>query len=176
MNINKYPDGSSYVSNAGLGLHNSIFRVNNYQDLWHLHQSVDAYYNLMGSKPTITIPCLIDAQADRRFNSGESSGLKLVCKFLNKMNANFKIFHPHNPEVVEALMDNVEIIDNSYFINSVIDNLGWKNEVVIKDNPKENIRKDLYSILMSSDSGGFKPLIKLCDKIEWKGETFSASK
>mgnify|MGYP003647421108 FL=1 len=29
------------------------------------------------------------------------------------MNANFKIFHPHNSEVVEALMDNVEIIDNA---------------------------------------------------------------
>jgi ribose-phosphate pyrophosphokinase len=29
---------------------------------------------------------------------------------------------------------------------------------------------------MSSDAGGFKPLMKLCDKIKWKGEVYSASK
>lgn len=29
---------------------------------------------------------------------------------------------------------------------------------------------------MSSDAGGLKPLMKLCDKIIWKGETASASK
>ena len=29
---------------------------------------------------------------------------------------------------------------------------------------------------MSSDAGGFKPLMKLCDKIQWGGETYSASK
>jgi ribose-phosphate pyrophosphokinase len=29
---------------------------------------------------------------------------------------------------------------------------------------------------MSSDAGGFKPLMKLCDKISWQGETASASK
>ena len=31
-------------------------------------------------------------------------------------------------------------------------------------------------ILMSSDAGGFKPLMKLCDKLGWQGETSSASK
>ena len=31
-------------------------------------------------------------------------------------------------------------------------------------------------ILLSSDAGGFKPLMKLCDKIKWAGETISASK
>ena len=35
------------------------------------------------------------------------------------MKANFKIFHPHNPEVVESLIDNVEIIDNTDFIEIV---------------------------------------------------------
>ena len=29
---------------------------------------------------------------------------------------------------------------------------------------------------MSSDAGGFKPLIKLCKQINWQGETYSASK
>ena len=163
MKIIKYPDGSSYVE---LPLHSEpqpfTFKINSYEDLWHLNQIVDVWNSWYKLKPTITIPNLIDAQADKRFNKNESNGLKLVCKFLNTMNANFKIFHPHNPEVVEALMDNVEIIDNSMFIQQVL----YKLHLSKIDNP----------ILMSSDAGGFKPLMKLCDKINWKGHTESASK
>lgn len=169
MKINKYPDGASYVNGIGMGLHSSVFKINSYEDLWHLNQAIDAYYNYFGTKPTITIPNLIDAQADRRFNNDESSGLKLVCEFLNSMKANFKIFHPHNPEVVEALMDNVEIIDNSEFIKQVVYNELYPGPGF--PNP------DMYNnlILMSSDAGGFKPLMKLCDKLNWQGETYSAS-
>ena len=165
MKVTKYPDGSSYVTVVG-GNNDIVFRINSYEDLWHLNQLVDAY-NAIDTKPTITLPNLIDAQADRRFNLGESSGLKLVCEFLNSMDANFKIFHPHNPEVVEALMDNVEIIDNSEFITSVLKDLD-----IIHDSDFK--MKNL--ILMSSDAGGFKPLSKLCDKIGWKEEMYSASK
>jgi ribose-phosphate pyrophosphokinase len=172
MIIKKYPDGSTFASGISETLNNSVFRVNSYQDLWYLAQSVDAYYNYFKEKPTITIPNLIDAQADRRFNSYESFGLKLVCDFLNKMPANFKIFHPHNPEVVEALMDNVEIIDNSKFITQVLLQglINHCPSILNKGINNDNL------ILMSSDAGGFKPLMKLCDKINWKGDVYSASK
>lgn len=166
--IQKYPDGSSYVKIERFDK-DFVFRVNSYEDLWHLNQIVDTYNN-QGMVPTITIPNLIDAQADRRFSSTESSGLKLVCKFLNSMNAGFKIFHPHNAEVVEALVDNVEIIDNSNFIKEVLTYHLSAEHRLLGDFEKSG------GILMSSDAGGFKPLMKLCNKIDWKGETFSASK
>jgi len=158
MKLVKYPDGTSYVNSTIMG--QTTFKLNSYEDLWHLNQFVDAFKDEYNSKPTILIPNLIDAQADRRFNKGESSGLKLVCNFLNGMGANFRIFHPHNPEVVEALIDNVEIMENSNFIDIVL------HELPSMDN----------LILISSDAGGFKPLMKLCEKLDWKGETFSASK
>lgn len=165
--ISKYPDGSSYVKlNSHVNMKKDInFKVNTYEDLWHLNQLVDAYHNTFYIKPTILIPNLIDAQADRRFNEDESSGLKLVCSYLNGMNAYFKIFHPHNPEVVEALIDYVEIIDNSEFILKVLNNESLTAQYHLND-----------LILMSSDAGGFKPLMKLCDKLNWQGETTSASK
>lgn len=169
MKINKYPDGSSYAQ--ATKEERFTFRVNTYEDLWHLNQVVDSA-NDVGIIPEITIPNLIDAQADRRFNRGESSGLKLVCQFLNSMETRFKIFHPHNPEVVEALMDNVEILDNTSFIFDVLNrNFDWGAQEKEIKNPKyENL------ILMSSDAGGFKPLMKLCDKLNWQGEVYSASK
>lgn len=172
MKIIKYPDGTSYVKNTNL--EELVFKLNTYKDLWYLNQFVDAYKNEWDEKPTIIIPNLIDAQADKRFNRGESSGLKLVCKFLNSMKANFKIFHPHNAEVVEALMDNVEIIDNSEFIRRVINRVIVNTDKV--NSPSAYKSKQGQVILMSSDAGGFKPLMKLCDKIKWTGETVSASK
>lgn len=170
MKVNKYPDGTSYINNTILG--QQVFRLNKYEDLWHLNQFVDAFHSehdtlTVNMRPNIIIPNLIDAQADRRFNKGESSGLRLVLEFLNRLDANFQIFHPHNHEVVEALMNNIEIIDNHRFISLILHKLGLGSELGEKDN---NL------ILMSSDAGGFKPLMKLADKIGWKGETESASK
>jgi len=162
MHLNKYPDGTSCINSTKLG--EQVFRINSYEDLWHLNQFVDAFRSEHnGIRPNIIIPNLIDAQADRRFNKGESSGLKLVLKFLNNLEANFKIFHPHNGEVVEALMDNVEIIDNSEFIQEVFKQI--RTETFTQD-----------TVLFSSDAGGFKPLMKLADKLKWRGEVYGASK
>lgn len=179
MKINKYPDNTSYVNNTKLG--KQVFRINNYEDLWHLNQFVDAFHSQHDSitykiRPNIIIPNLIDAQADRRFNKGESFGLKLVLQKLVKMDADFSIFHPHNPEVIEMAFEmynkKVETIDNSEFIKTVFYKLTETGVSSVEWG------KDLTDslVLMSSDAGGFKPLMKLCDKIEWCGEVASASK
>lgn len=159
-----YPDGSFYPKIEEF-IKIITFKINSYDDLWFLRQIKDVYdYN---NKPlSIIIPNLIDAQADRRFNTNEPSNLKLVCEFLNSMKfEEIFVFHPHNPEVVEALIPNVKIIDNTSFImDGVLEQIGeWGSN-------------DFNTILMSSDAGGFKTLMKLADKIQWKGETFSASK
>lgn len=180
--IKKYPDGSAYAEMNGSVGAETIFRLNNPEDLWHLNHYVDAYWSTFKCRPIIIIPNLPDAQADRRFEENQSYGLKLVGKFLNGMEADFKIFHPHNQEAITALMDNVKIIDNSYFISNVFNSLyNWS--VIRKGYPirfgEINGISSLITdelILMSSDAGGFKPLMKLCDKIKWQGETFSASK
>lgn len=166
MEIKKYPDGTSYAvipAHIDLAEEESCFtyRVNSYEDLWHLGQLLEAF-NHKGIVPNVTIPNLIDAQADRRFGSMgvQSSGLKMVCDFLNQFDAIYQVYHPHNPEVLESLLGSkVEIFSNTLYINNVIGKVN-----------KNNL------ILMSADAGGFKPLIKLCDQLNWKGDTYSASK
>ena len=167
--IKSYPDGSKYAIVKKI-TNNLTFRINTYEDLWILNQIHDVVKNA-NWKVTVTIPNLFTSQEDRRFDIDQSFGLKLVLEFLKGMeNFDYKIFHPHNPEVVEALLDRVEIIDNYDFIYEVLSEL--------KDNYYDfnghNMEDSL--ILMSSDAGGFKPLMKLCDKLEWAGETSSASK
>lgn len=164
-----YPDNSFYVE-VGNFNKTFIFRINSYEDLWELNQLHDVYkYN--NKNAIVIIPNLFTSQEDRRFDLAQPFSLKLVLEFLKGMeNFDYKIFHPHNSEVVEAILDNrVEIIDNHDFIYEVLAEL------------KENYGFNTYDmedrlILMSSDAGGFKPLMKLCDKLEWQGETYSASK
>ena len=178
-NLYKYPDGSSYIKlYEDTETYEMVIRINSYEDLWNLHQYVDAYNSAYMQQPFITIPNLIDAQADRRFEQNQSFGLKLVCEFLNNMKAQFRIFHPHNPEVVEAMIHGVTIQDNSYFIKEVLSEIYCEQNNVKRDKGIfYHIKHDLSNlILMSSDAGGFKPLMSLCDKIGWQGETFSASK
>lgn len=176
--IKSYPDGARYVVIDSLGSRLN-YKINTYEDLWLLNQIHDVIENY-NMDVEVTIPNLLDAQADRRFEHNQPHSLKLVCRFLNDMpHFRYKIFHPHNPEVVEALIDRVEIIDNSEFIKNVFLDLynqkkGNHNSLSIHPVSMFEFQKDL--ILMSTDAGGFKPLMKLCDKLEWKGETFSASK
>ena len=153
-----YPDGTTYVEVQEFVPH-ITWRMKNYTDLWVLAQIKDVY-DYHNKELSVTIPWLLEGQADRRFSKDQSSGLKMVLNFIKGLN--FKkvtIFHPHNAEVVEAYLPNVSILTNEVFINKVLRYL---------DN------EDL--ILMSTDAGGFKPLMKLVDTIGWKGETFSASK
>lgn len=157
--INEYPDGSSYCSLTSNECYELTYRINSYEDLWHLGQIIEVI-NHNNIKPIVNIPNLIDAQADKRFEDNQSFGLGLVAKWLNLFKVEkYKLFHPHNPEVAQALIKHSEIIDNSEYIKTVLSKIDTSN-----------------CILMSSDAGGFKPLIKLCDIINWKGDTYSASK
>lgn len=174
--IIKYPDGTSYAKINDISAINEMFtfRINGYEDLWHLRQLVDAINNY-DVVPKIMIPCILDGQADMRFNSNESAGLRLVCQFLSTMDARFTIFHPHNPYVIETLLYNKCVIKSNHsFVQRVLIDLGLNINVgttnVIKGYGSDN------TILMSSDAGGYKPLIQLCNNIKWQGQTESASK
>ena len=155
--INTYPDNTSYAEVLSFDKE-FTFKINSYEDLWHLKQIVDVYqHNKI--RPIITIPCLLDGQADDRFAENQSFGLKLVCDFLNTMEADFRVFHPHNSSVVKALINNVEIVDNKEFVK----------EVLLRIN-SDNL------ILLSPDAGSYKWISKLADNLEFTKEIISASK
>lgn len=164
-----YPDGDFYIELIKPKI-DFTFRINAPEDLWELVHLVDVLNN-NNVKPIITIPNLLSAQADKRFKESQSFGYKLIHEFLGGLNANFKIFHPH--QEMCSLLKNVEIIDNSEFIKNVIFE-HHNGPSGLGDWAVDDVTENL--ILMSSDAGGFKPLMKLCDKISWKGETASASK
>lgn len=152
----RYPDNTGYplIQSSGDTL---LFRLDSYEDLWVLNQISDS---LSSREVDLYIPYLLHGQGDRRFNNNTCHELRLICKFLNKMNwRSINIFHPHNSDVVEALIPNYHAIDNSELVSKVI----------------EEVKPDL---LVSLDAGGYKSLSKVADKIGWnKGLTaFSKSR
>jgi ribose-phosphate pyrophosphokinase len=172
----KYPDGSFYskVYSKNVNPENYPvkvdFRINSYDDLWQLAQIKDAM-DAQGIKGRLYISCLLDAQADRRFNPNESHNLKLVCKFINDMQwESVTIFHPHNPEVVEALIDNVTIIDNAWFVSRVLFELANVGGGVIDEKINDRL------VIMFPDAGAFKWGMKLVNQMKWDGEVEVASK
>ena len=163
----KYPDGSFYcdIDLSEISNQDITLRLNSYEDYWFLWQFTETLFHNKIKLNSITIPNLLDAQHDSRFKENQSYNISGTVQHLRQLSlvANqVNLFHPHNPEVVKALFPEVNIIDNSEFINQVIHSLHLSKV----DNP----------ILMSTDAGGFKPLMKLCDKIGWTGETSSCSK
>lgn len=174
MKINRYPDGTKYITLEDNEPEERIWRLNEYEDLWLLNHYVDVYNFKFSKKPTLILPFLIDGQADRRFGQNESSGLKLVLEFLKNLKANFRIYHPHNPEVVEAYLPNAKLIDCSQFLMEILVN---DFEYGMLEDPKNNfVPKYKNLIIMSPDAGAFKWVTNICNKIGWKEEVVSASK
>lgn len=153
-----YPDGGVYAVVHSFDHPIIKERINTYEDLFFIKSLKDICdYNEV--EVELFIPCMFQQQHDRRFNENESFELKIVADFINS--CNFKrvyIHHPHS-DVTPALINRSRVIDNHMFINKVLEEIGSEN-----------------LILMSADAGGFKPLVKLADVIEWKGETESAAK
>ena len=156
--VRNYPDGTSYVHVEEFS-DQLFFRLNSYNDLWVLRQIKDVC-DFNKQEVNLTLPNLLEGQADRRFNSNESSGLKLVCEFINNMKfKTIKCFHPHNSEVVEALIDNVEIIDNSEYIKEIL--MPYKGDNLV---------------VLLPDGGAYKWGVKLMDKVGFTGEVLACAK
>lgn len=170
MEIIKYPDGTSYavVNDSDKDIN---FRVNSYEDLWHLNQAVDAFYNYRGYMPVVRLNWLIDAQADKRDAPNKSAGLKLVMNLLKSMPVErFEIFHPHNAIAVEMALDNVVIKTNTNFFIEVLES--------ISDLGLYSSRKDWLNnfMIMFPDAGAFKWGQELLTEIGWEGESYSTNK
>jgi ribose-phosphate pyrophosphokinase len=166
----RYPDGGVYARITDFDNPTIVERINSYEDLFFIKSLKEVCdYNEI-ENVSLVIPCMFQQQHDRRFKENESFEIKIVADFINS--CNFKkvfVHHPHS-DVTHALINRCHVIDNTNFIISVIGLIAGQEVYKAGEVLKDKV------ILMSSDAGGFKPLIKLADVIEWSGETESAAK
>lgn len=154
----RYPDGGIYAEVADFSNPVICERINTYEDLFFIKSLKEACdYNKI-KNVTLIIPCLFQQQHDRRFKENQSFELKIVCEFINSCNfENVYVFHPHS-DATGISLNNVHIIDNSWFIKQVLFHI------------------DTTPVLLSTDGGSYKWINKLADVLEFKGEVYGASK
>jgi ribose-phosphate pyrophosphokinase len=103
-----------------------------------------------------------------------------MANLINSMGFNkVKIYHPHS-EVSAALINNSVVIENADYIKQVINKLyaDRYKQLNLGNKPISYTLSDFYNelIIMSADAGGFKPVFKLCEKINFTGQVESCSK
>lgn len=148
-----------YVYNLPI---NIIVRLNSSDDIMFMLLVIDTLKkDFKDKKITLTIPYMPYQQADRNFGVGECFSLKTVCNIINSMELDkVMLYFPHS-DVSGALLNNCEIIDNSTFISEVLDDINSNDE-------------DL--VVISPDSGAYKLIFKLCEKLNIKSEIITCSK
>ncbi len=92
-------------------------------------------------------------QADRNFGFGECFSLKTITNIFNNLPIDkFVLFDPHS-DVTPSLLDNCVVVDNSNFIKWVLEQVNQTN-----------------LIILAPDSGAYKKIFALCEKIKFKGQ------
>lgn len=83
-------------------------------------------------KPKLLITYMMYQQDDRLFNKTESFGLKVISEILNTLHFDtISVFHPHSDKI--EFINNVEIIDNSIFVQYSIQHFNADSYWVIPD-------------------------------------------
>lgn len=120
-------------------------------------------------KLNLDIPYFPGARQDRVCENGEAFNLKVYAGLINSLNfEKVKVFDPHS-DVTGALVDNIEIIDNSKFIDKCLTEeifgfIGWTSKMV----NGTDYDKSSPITLISPDAGANKKIFKLASKLPWK--------
>lgn len=138
-------------------------RLNTTDDILLLMLVVDTLKKDTKNKLNLFIPYMPYQQADINFGVGECFSLKTITNLINSMGFDkVEVFDSHSI-VTPGLLNNCSVIDNSDFINRVLRDMednGYINSYMT--NKIDNL------VLISPDSGAFKKIFKLREKLGLK--------
>lgn len=122
-------------------------------EIWKLALIVDALRRVNVNILHLKIPYFPAARQDRVCVDGEPLTVKVFADFINSMNfEKVTIFDPHS-EVTPALINNVEVIDNTEFVCKVLGEMNYRGS----DSTK--------SVLISPDAGSNKKVANVAKYI-----------
>lgn len=122
-------------------------------EIWKLALIVDALRRVNVNILHLKIPYFPAARQDRVCVQGEPLTVKVFADFINSMNfEKVTIFDPHS-EVTPALINNVEVIDNTEFVCKVLGEMNYRDS----DSTK--------SVLISPDAGSNKKVANVAKHI-----------
>ena len=182
--VSHFPDGQNDITlnlNGGqLSGHSDIgmswqlpvnikARFNNFEDLGLIIAANTALRRLGAKEIYLYIPYLMGARSDREFQNGGNSYLVDVIAPILNLQAfeSITVLDVHS-NVAPACIKNLKMIDNADLVNFAL------NEIY------PNITKRMYlesnCVLVSPDAGASHKIVKLAEKIGYKGDIITCSK
>lgn len=147
-----------------------LSRINNFIDL-EILLCVTKCLNRLGFKKLyLYCPSMIGARSDRQFQEGGTSYLvDVIAPILNAQNfESITVLDVHS-NVAPACINNLKMIDNEALVKFAFENIPSMNTSMYKMN-MENI------VLVSPDAGASHKIVKLAEKIGYKGDIITCSK
>lgn len=132
-------------------------RLNCSDDIILLCLAVDAVRKWKTDQIRVHIPYFPYQQADRLFGWGECFSLRVICNILNALPVTQYIITDPHSDVTPALLKNVTVNDNSYFIKEVMGRID-------------------VNYWLAPDAGAFKKIFALSDKVDKSVNVISCSK
>lgn len=137
-------------------------RIQSFNDIGLLLIAVDAVRRTFNPKKLkLFLPYFPGARQDRIMVSGEAFTLKVYANLINSLNFDkVYILDPHS-DVTPALIDNVKVLSNHFFIQKCIFNIGrTTNSIPVIVSPDAGANKKIKELAMFI--GGVK--VVKCDK------------
>jgi ribose-phosphate pyrophosphokinase len=174
--ISKFPDGQQDVTITKLGVITPLKPVNevtikssfnNFKDLELIICATKALRNLKVERIHLYVPYILGARSDRKFVDGGTSYLRdVIAPMLNAQNyVTVSCIDAHS-DVASACINNLEVIDNSWFIKIAL----TKHNQISLQNAVDSFT------LISPDAGALKKIYNLAEKIGYKRDILIASK
>lgn len=142
-----------------------LTRLNSSDDIMRLVMATDALRRVGVKELHVVIPYFCYAQQDRVCSPGESHSLKVFADLINSLKFSSVTVHDPHSYVTEAVVDNLRVVDNSFFIDQVLDYLPRKPlNIVFPDAGAEKKIKNIQSILLKRIELGITDNILVCSK------------
>lgn len=142
-------------------------RINNMEDLGILICATKALRRLGVKMIHLYIPYLLGARSDRQFQEGGTSYLvDVIAPILNAQNYELITVLDVHSNVAPACINNLKMIDNSQLV-------AWSLSEIYP--PRTPYSMDNF-VLVSPDAGASHKIVKLAEKISYKGDIITCSK
>lgn len=158
----KYPEGQQDIILDRIDMRKDIpiiikSRFTNWRDLELIVAATKALRNLRIKEIHLFIPYILGARSDRKFQEGGTSYLRdVVAPVINQLEfESVTVIDPHS-DVVEAVIKNIEKVDNVFLVQDALSIMASK--VV------PNIKQYKY-VLVSPDAGAMKKIYNVAEKI-----------
>ncbi len=120
-----------------------LTRLNSSEEIIRLVMATDALRRAGARRIKCVVPYFPYGQQDRVCNAGESHSLRVFGELINSLKFEEVIVHDPHSNVIEAVVDNLTVVNNSQFIDWVLMRVDGPLNIIV---PDQGAAKKIYGL------------------------------